>query len=243
MLFTKRYKNIYKYKEFYSIFKQEYTYGPDCAIKRDNTQDKYTYIKDNSVIYGINELIQKGRCDDLCGICFESTKVPIVELLPLGINDVAYPLLYNDNTKSAMIFQVSTENIFNHNLQIYKFSDEIKIIYYSIRFDYCKVERLNHYLPSLSDGNISSEEIQNVLSFLQEKLGKSIFMDIITNELNSFALKIDIRKGLVEEKVDPLDPKLLIDKPFDEICSLINANRDEYFRLISEQFKIAANIS
>ena len=39
-----------------------------------------------------------------------------------------------------------------------------------------------------------------------------------------------------------LSPKLFIDMPFEEIYSMINENRDDYFRLIKEQFEMAINM-
>ncbi len=33
------------------------------------------------------------------------------------------------------------------------------------------------------------------------------------------------------------------DKSFDEICTLVSANKENYFELIREQFEMAANIN
>ena len=69
---------------------------------------------------------------------------------------------------------------------------------------------------------------------------------MIKNELNTFGTKIDvidIRKETVQEEPDPISPKLFIDKPFDEICSLVSEKKDDYFKLIKEQFETAAGIN
>ena len=40
-----------------------------------------------------------------------------------------------------------------------------------------------------------------------------------------------------------LNPKLYINQSFDEISKLIIENKDAFFNLISEQFKVATNIN
>lgn len=68
------------------------------------------------------------------------------------------------------------------------------------------------------------------------------FIQFVINELKTFANKMDIQKGLVEEELDPLSPKLLTNKSFEEIYNLVSANKEEYFKLIREQFESATNI-
>lgn len=248
-LFNRIYKNSYKNEEFDGAFEQTYTYGLNHFIKWDDTQDKYAHIRNNNVIYGINELEQKDFCNYLRGVCFESTNIPVSDYFPLNMYAKDYPLLSEDNIKSAMIFKFGTENSIHHSLQVYKGKDEINIMYHSKKHHYEgnyyeeTVSNEEYSLPNLSDGTISSEEIQNVLASLQARLGNTVVLDIISNELNTFGTKIDIRKGIVQEVLDPVSPKLFIDKSFDEICALVSANKDDYFRLIREQFEIAANIN
>lgn len=54
---------------------------------------------------------------------------------------------------------------------------------------------------------------------------------------------MDIKKGTTQEELDLLSPKLFINKSFDEICALVNANQDDYFRLAAEQFDNLTNCS
>ena len=84
-LFNRIYKNSYRNGVYDGAFEQTYTYGPHRFIKWDDTQDKYSYIKNNNVIYGINELEQKGCCNYLRGICFESTNIPTSDYFPLNM--------------------------------------------------------------------------------------------------------------------------------------------------------------
>lgn len=96
-------------------------------------------------------------------------------------------------------------------------------------------------LPNLSTGKISSDEIQSVISSLKERCKENTFVHIIADELTTFARKIDVKKGLVQEELDPLSPKLLIEKSFDKINNLFLTNRDFYFHLIQSQYEMAIN--
>ncbi len=248
-LFNRIYKNCYRNEEFDGVFEETYTYGPRRFIKWDNSQDKHAYIRNNNVIYVINELEQKDLCNYLRGICFESTNVPISGYFPDNMYAKDYSLLSEDNIKSAMIFRIGTEDGIHHSLQVYKGRDVISVMYHSDKHHYEEnyyeetIANEEYDLPNLSDGTISSEEIQNILSSLQARLGDIKAFSAISNELNTFGTKIDIRKGIVQEELDPLSPKIFIDKPFDEICSLVSANKDDYFRLMREQFETATNIN
>lgn len=248
-LFNRIYENSYRNKEI-EIFEQVYTYGLNHFINWDGSQDKYSYVKNNNVIYGINELEQKALCNKFCCICFENTAVPKrKDYFPFNMNAEDYPLLNKDNTNSAMIFKVITEDGIRHSLQLYKSNEVISVIYNAKKHCYegesC-VETISdkgYTLPNLSDGTISSEEIKNILSSLPKELGDNTIFDIISNELNEFGTKIDIRKELIQETLDPLSPKLLIDKTNDEICNMIGQNKETYFKLIRDQFDSATNIT
>lgn len=248
-LFNRIYKNSYRNEKFDGVFEQTYTYGPHRFIKWDDTQDKYVYIRNNNVIYGINELEQKGLCNYLRGICFESTDIPASDYFPLNMYAKDYPLLNEGNINSAMIFRFGTGDAIHHSLQVYKSNDAISILFHSEKHHYegeYRVETIaseEYGLSNLSAGTISSEEIQNVLSSLQEKLVDSEVLSVISSELNAFGTKIDIRKGTIQEELDPLHPRVFIDKSFDEICALVSTNKDDYFKFIREQFETAANIN
>lgn len=248
-LFNRIYKNSYRNEKFDGVFEQTYTYGPHRFIKWDDTQDKYAYIRNNNVIYGINELEQKGLCNYLRGICFESTDIPASDYFPLNMYAKDYPLLNEGNINSAMIFRFGTGDAIHHSLQVYKSNDAISILFHSEKHHYegeYRVETIaneEYGLSNLSAGTISSEEIQNVLSSLQEKLVDGEVLSVISSELNAFGTKIDIRKGTIQEELDPLHPRVFIDKSFDEICALVSTNKDDYFKFIREQFETVANIN
>ena len=68
-------------------------------------------------------------------------------------------------------------------------------------------------------------------------------MTIALEEIEIFKNKIAQKKGLVKEELTLLSPKLLIDKPLDEIKSLIEESKEDYFDLVKEQFEMITGIS
>ncbi len=245
-LFNKIYRGNPNKEDYVDVFEQTYTYSPCSFIACDNTQDKYSFIKNNNVIYGINKFEQKGCCHYLRGICYESTDVPTSNYFPMNMHAENYPLLNQTNLYSAMIFKFRTEDGIHHSLQVYKTKDAISIIYHSEkhhhdgRYRNENIADEKYTLPSLSDGTISSEEIQRVITSLKSIL-KDAALYITSNELNAFATKIDIKNGISKEKLDSLSPKKFVDKSFDDICDLISQNKDAYFELIKGQFETAIN--
>lgn len=248
-LLNKIYKKRYKGQEFDSTLEQRYTFGAQNYNKYGDTNDKYVYIKDNNVIYGINKLKQEGSCCYLWGVCFENTNIPLEDYLPYNISLNDYPKLNSHDTNSAIVFYIKTTDDRHHILEIYKGNYVINIKYYCEEYSQGKSGRIKNVtngeynLLNLSDGNITSMEIQNILSFLQPILKGKMVFEVLCNELNIFSKKMDINNGVLEEEVDPLSPKVLIDKSFDEIYDLVYENKEYYFKMINEQFEESAGIN
>lgn len=267
-LFTRVYKNSYKNKKIFETFDNAFTYGPNHFIKWEGSQDKYDCLRNNSVIYGINELEQKGICHYFYGICFENINVPVSSYIPLNMSVKDFPELTNNNIyQSAILFQGGTGDAIHHTLTIFKTKNPSNIIeaaaidygiylkYEVIKWENFKKENgepdhrkivvssKKARYPRIDDGNITSLEIRNITEVLDTEFEDDTFIQIVINELKTFANKMDIQKGIVQEELDPLSPKLFIYKSFDEICALVSANKDDYFRLIREQFEAATNIN
>lgn len=270
-LFNRIYKNSYGNEEFDGVFEQTYTYGPHRFIRWTDSQDKYAYIKNNKVIYGINELEQEDLCNYMRGICFESTNVNVSRYLPYNIDIKDFPELTNNEMyQSGIVFRGGTGNGIHHTFTIFKTKNQdddknesekntidydIYLKYEAIKWEHFEKEngepdhrkvvvahKETRY-PRIDNGNITSLEIRNITEVLDTEFEDDAFIQIVINELKTFANKMDIQKGMVQEELDPLSPKLFIDKSFEEICTLVSANKDDYFKLISEQFETAANIN
>lgn len=206
----------------------------------------------------------------LYGICFESTDVNVSEYLPYNIKAKDFPELTNNEMyQSGIVFRGGTDNGIHHVFTIFKTKNKAANIIESednkINYDiYLKYEAIkwenfkeengmpNHRkvvvahkearYPRIDNGNITNIEIRNITEVLDTEFEDNIFIQFIINELKTFANKIDVRKGLLEEAAEPLSPKLFINKSFNEIYTLVNENKKYYFQLISEQFTSATNI-
>ena len=182
----------------------------------------------------------------LSGICFENTNSNLNEYFPLSINPDRYQLIKEKKNTSAMIFIGFSKNSY-HSIEIYKNDITIHIKYYEEK--YCSKSLNNDNtvnkeidLPLLNTDNISNEEIQIIINELNNQFSNNEFINLISSELINFGKKIDIRKGIIEEESDILNPKLFINQPFDNIAKLVIKNKKEFFELISEQFVNATNI-
>lgn len=232
LLFTK----IYCFNSLNcNTFEQEYDYEGSC--------DKYTYIVDNNnVVCGIKKFRKNGVCDSLRSVCIENTSTADEQFFPGSIRKCDYPLLSNDNVKSAIIFWLRTPDGTRHSIEIYKRDEDTTIIYNAEEFSKenggVAIKR-ECMLRNLSVGTISCQEIQYISIVLLSILEHNSFAEIITDELNAFGRKIDVRKGLAEEELDPLSPKRLASESFEDIYDLVSQKKNEYFELISEQYEAA----
>lgn len=252
-------------------FERLYTYSTQHLIEYDNNQDKYCYTQDGNIIYGVNNCDIKELLHYLYGICFESTNVNVSKYLPYNIDTKDFPELTNNKMyQSGIVFQGGTGDAIHHTFTIFKTKSQeneifdreknkvnydIYLKYEAIKWDNFKKENgepdhrkivvasKQARYPRIDDGNITSLEIRNIIEVLDTEFEDDTFIQIVINELKNFANKMDIQKGIVQEELDPLSPKLFIDKSFDEICTLVSANKDDYFRMIREQFETATNIN
>lgn len=246
-LLTKIYERGLKNDTITSEFEQEYTYGLRCFIPRHDIQDKYIYFSNNTINYGINELIKKESVRFFNGICFEGK--PVFNYLPFYFDIFDYPELAEKNVNSAIAFKGKTLDGINHNLEIIKDDNKISIKYKSRKpiesdkyyIETQEVEDKEFNLPILSKGNITIDELSNIILLIQTKLKDNSFLSTSLEELNIFNSKLSIKKGIIKESLDPLSPKVLIDKPLEEIEKLINSNKNEYFKLAQEQFETMTN--
>lgn len=242
-LLTRIYKDSYSDGKHTGSFEQLYTYGPNLYVKRDDSQDKYTYVKNDKVVYGISEYEQRDNYYILRGICFENTSGNLKDYFPYNMDADNYSALKDEKNISAMIFNGFVEEC-RHSLEIYK-NGSNAIIMYKVRErgfgDIIENQELT--IPLLNTGNISSDEIQIILTALQNQYSNDEFINLVSCELLSFGKKIDIRKGIIEEEIDMLNPKLFINRSFGDLAELIANNKEEFFKLISDQFKNSTNIS
>lgn len=245
-LLTKIYEVDFKKNEKIMEYEQEYAYGSRSFIPCCDSQDKYVYFSNNTISYGINEIRKNDSFKFFNGICFEGK--PEFDFLPSGFNMYDYINLINKDISSAINFKGKTLDGIGHELEIIKTDNEISIMYISkkpIKSDKYYIETKivddkKISLPILSKGNITIEELNNVILLIQSKFNNE-FISLSLEELNNFNNKLSIKKGIINEPLDPLSPKFLIDKPLDEIEKIINSNKTEYFKLAQQQFETMTN--
>lgn len=222
--------------------------SPQHYIRKDSRVDKYVCTNPDKVILGIQDFEINDLINSVRAVCFEDTNVSIEDYIPSSMYLNEYPKLQEESSKSAMIFRVATKEHVWHILQIYKSNESINITYKSDQRFYGENDHTDiiadeeYTLQNLSSGTITSEEIKEIINSLQTRFGDDIGLKLIFSELDNFATNIDIRKGLIEEELDLLSPKLLIDKSFEEISTLVNENKDNYFGTISGQYETLGEI-
>jgi len=224
-------------------FERIFTYDGVNYNSEGNLVDKSIYVVNNDMVYIIDDNISNTPIGYLKGICFENTHIDINRYKVNGINLDEFDELINKNTLSAIIFK----GIFEDELciyEIYKNNECINIKYYKHNNVIDNVENIevhseNIELPILNSGKISVLEIDLIMNALKN----DGFINIVINELNRFVKKICIKDRFIEEVYDPLSPRLLLDKDFEFIASVIEKNKDAYIKLISDEFRMISGLN
>ena len=263
---------IFMIKNNNETLEQTYTYSTQHFIKYDDDQDKYCYTQNGNIIYGVNNCRIRELIHYMHGICFESINVDVNRYLPYDIKTKDFPELANNKMyQSGIVFRGGTSNEIHHTFTIFKTKNQVdnkmeskenkvkSVEKVYLKYEAIKWEKFGQengmpkykkmvvaskeaIYPRIDIGNITSREIRNITEVLDTEFEDDIFIQFVINELKVFANKMDIEKGILEEELEPLSPKVLINKTFDEIYTLVNSNKNDYFNLISEQFISATNI-
>lgn len=231
-------------------FKQIYTYNYIDRIETNDKQDKYAYLYPDNLIYGVSEREEKGRYGSRIHALFSEGKSSR-KTYPLSMFPEDFPLLEVDTTlASIVVFGLTFPNeegsIFN-KLEVYKEADKINIKYTTNTRNYednkNEPECNEVVLPVLHEGKFSLDELSVISETLADLYSDNEFIDITLEELDNFISEISIRNGLEKDEEGILNPRNIQDKSFKEIYELVEANKDEYFKLISDQFYEATHFS
>lgn len=159
---------------------------------------------------------------------------------------VDYSNLDLSKTSSAILYAgyYYMGHSFN-DIKITKQSDDIHVEYNITYKDYNRyidnTKSSVFIMPCLNEGNISIAEIDNIIIELQKRYSDNKFIEFVINEILLFKYKLQVKSGLTNEVLNPLSSKLLFDKSFDEIYSLVTANKDEYFAIANNRFEELTN--
>lgn len=203
----------------------------DCLIQRIH-------------IYGKKEGLQNNNIREfswqLGGIYLESVDADIIKQVSTILDIQKYSELSNTETLSAVLFSDDF-----CTLEIYKNKDVT-----SIKYSYSESENVQQIqLPNLNKGKISSKEINNIMIMLQTMFRNDSFIQLISNQSKVFCDGIDMKDikktndfiliDLFQEQIkqaNRLLPILLIDKNLPEISEILFLNKEQYFKLLLEQF-------
>lgn len=249
-------KNNYDHQLLTSIYKTNFTsknidfcertYVTSSPIHdTKNRPDHFYYNIEGKVIMGTK---LKGEMM-IDGACFEKIDNDILQEIfytPWESRLKNYSHMDVSSFQSAILYAGSSSfgtQAYLHDLEIKKMNDSTSVKY-SIK-DWRNssiVLEDNYIIPNIENGNITILEVEMLIQELQNRYNNDIFMKFIIHELFTFKRKLEIENNMQSEIISPLSPKLLMDRDFDEICSLVNNNKEEYFRLASKQFEEEANI-
>lgn len=251
-LLTKIYgKHLDSEEQFDYDFEQEFTYAPGVHryVEYKDTSDKYLYnIRNKNIIYGINEY-ERGNCFYLYGLCAENDDIDFSRFLPLNMKLDEFPSL-KEKPKIACVFKCGIDGI-HHKLEIFERNGQIILRHYSNRFnEKCEgnleiVDNqefvLKQFYPDLLSGEMLF--INDAFGDVYKKIDSN-FAEVISNELLSFASLFKLREMPLAKYLykEPISPRLLIDKPFEEIAEDVIANSGVYFEKAEEIFRSLANI-
>lgn len=195
-------------------------------------------------IYGKKEGLQNNNIHEfsweLGGIYLESVDADIMKQVSTILDIQKYSELSNIETLSAVLFSDDF-----CTLEIYKNKDVT-----SIKYSYGESENVQQIqLPNLNKGKISSREINNIMIMLQTMFRNDSFIQLISNQSKVFCDGIDMKDikktndfiliDLFQEQIkqaNRLLPILLIDKNLSEISEILFLNKEQYFKLLLEQF-------
>lgn len=231
---------------------QEFTYAPGVHryVEYKDSSDKYFYnVRNKNIVYGINEY-ERDNCSYLYGLCAESGDIDFSRFLPLNMRLDEFPSLKED-PKIACVFKCGIDGI-HHKLEIFEHNGKIILRHYSNRFNekgegyFEIVDNQEFVLKQFYPDHLLSSEILFINDAFENIYKKidSNFAEVISSELSSFASLFKLREMPLVKYFykEPISPRLLIDKPFEEIAENVIANSDVYFEKAEEIFRKLANI-
>ncbi len=227
--------------EFVYDFERTQTNQIEAIKKNLDSQSKHSFIESDNVMYGVDSF-QTNLHNCVKGACFESTKIShIKEHFPSSMDLYKPSSKFTDeNTMSAIILNGYVGDGNYSELEVYKTTEGIVGSYYVKNFSTDEPHKLleqknNFQLQNLDEGMITSREISYLLENLRSRF-KDSFIELISDDLLEFAKKIDIRKGILEEDLNLLSPKLFFDKSLEEIENMVESNKNEYFKLARDEY-------
>ncbi len=243
-LLSSIYKTNFLEKKYINFFQRLLIHDTPETLNKNRPDQFYFDINDN-IIVG-SRCRHEGYIID--GACFENIdNHSLCEALYTPLDKIKdYSNFDTDSVSFAVLYagysypDRNTNTTYYHDLEITKTMDKLQGKY-SV-FTPGKINCiLNDNFEILNFGNNPLEEVDTIIKTLYNKYTEDIFIQFIISELERFKEKLELKNGLVQEVINPLSKEVLINKTFDEIQDLVSTNKDEYFRLVKEQYDSIIN--
>ncbi len=221
---------------------QSYTYDKENFLRKNNSQNEYSYLSDNNLIYGhIKHTTNNNHL--FWSACVENADMPIKDYIPDHINLTKFTQL--DKAKSTFIFRETNDLAIRHILNIYKYFDKIHIKYNIVKYEKNKEKTLykrKKDIISLSPNNITISEINNIINVLKNEFKYNSFMINVISELTTFKNKIQEKNGLYKkEEKEIVTPKKFFDMKEEDLIKEITLHKEQYFNLLEQDYQNIIN--
>lgn len=154
-----------------------------------------------------------------------------------------FPELNEQGTRSAIFFKGCIGHRW-HTIKIYKNIDGINVVYSHSRKERSSTMPCDYLLlPSISAGNITTEEIDMIIGELLCGFGDPTFNELVSMELAEFRKKICVNKGLIPQDDDILDPTRFLEMSDTSVEAELKEHRDDYFREALRQFRASTHLA
>lgn len=191
-----------------------YLYGRNMTSLTDY-QYKENALVDNRLVYGVDHYNNNGPTYH--GVISEDGSNQFKYIQPMGMMTLAEPLQTLENAEekpiSKIYFQGRDKIRGTKTLSIIKDKEKVKITRNQMQYDKTGDfrKRIGYELigvdevPSISDGAITTEEIQNAINRLHQNNPEDEFVEAICNELEIFIERKNERKELSKKAIQVTD--------------------------------------
>ncbi len=228
-------------------FEQVYI-GGKFLKKKEHIEDKYAYIKNNNIIYGIDRIVEDDNFHYFYGICFENLDLNIKDYIPLFMHSRVYSSLSDKKNISAIVLRGGTRDGKHHFIEISKDKEKILLnyyteVYHTLKQNLKEIRQKEITINPTHDGSITNVELIDIMERIEKDFEQNEFIKIVLQELKIFAIKISHNNKIAKEEFDLLSPKVWIDKNMNEIFELFHQNKKECFQIAEEQCNYSKNLS
>lgn len=210
-----------------------FTYCFDAYEVKGDIKDKYFYLTDSNIIYGINNATLEQGNVRYCGVCMKralKNRDSFEKYRCCNIDN--FDSMYEKDVISAMIFKgVIYPN--NYELEILVKEDSYYVVLKNIKYD-----SLNQETVNISTYGIDRKK--DLISSLS-KLNLE-FINIVIPDIEEFLLKIATRRKNTPSLIDITDPKTYLNLDIKQVSKRCFKDKGSILELFDKQYLSMANL-